>query len=289
MKKLADNVANKFKDDYLGGMTVIAIGKKYNCNQVTVSKYLKKQGVYITPVPPAIKKYSCDKDFFKSIDTEVKAYWLGFILAEGWLSESIDLRKKTIKPNYRMGIELSTSDEAHLELFKEAVKSTAVISRRSRQGKNKIINLSCLRIGDTSFCVNLAKYTGVGSKSRTIKMPDIPSEFKRDLIRGFFDGEGSVYIQSAGRQRTVSITSNAKSFLQQIADELDFPVKIYRYGSKFDCFKLVISKQEFLLKFYTYLYSGASIYLPRKRLKFEELSRLIEQSINDNLGKNLEG
>ena len=217
------------------------------------------------------------------------AVFTGFILAEGWLSACTDRRRNNSKISHRMGIELSAADGAHLELFKTVVQSKAVISRRSRQGKNKMIELSCIRIGDTKFCNNLAKHTGVGSKSRTIKMPNIPAELKRHLIRGFFDGEGSVYIQYTGRQRTVSITSNAAPFLQQIADELDFPVKIYRYGKKVDCFKLIISRQALLMRFYTYLYSEASIYLPRKRLKFEELSRSIEQSIDDNRGKNLEG
>jgi intein/homing endonuclease len=282
MKKLPTTTTDKFKKDYLDGMTVIDIGRKYGCNQVTVSKYLKKLGITISPVPPKIFKYGCDVDYFKEINTESKAYWLGFILAEGWLSESIDRRSSQSVRSYRMGIELSVTDIAHLAAFKSAVKSEAKISQRSRPGKYNTIKLCCIRIGDATFCLNLAKYTGIGSKSNTIKMPELSVELKRHLVRGFFDGEGSVYIQKTGRQKTVSITSNAKHFLEEIAMLLDFPVKIYQYKNK-NCFKLSVSRQEYLLKFYNYLYADASIYLPRKRLKFDELSRSIEKSIDDNL------
>lgn len=287
MKKLPDNITDSFKDDYLRGMTVIDIGRKYGCDQVTVSKYLKKQGVTISPRPPEALKYSCDEEFFKEIDNETKAYWLGFILAEGWLSEQKDMRVTPSRVSRRMGIELSTTDIAHLVLFKTAVQSEAKISQRTRKGKTKGINLCCIRIGSAKFCENLAKHTGVGSKSRKIKMPSLPAELKRHLIRGFFDGEGSVYIQKRGRQRTVSITSNAESFLKEIAAELDFPAKIYPYKTT-DCFKLSISKQALLAKFYNFLYRDASIYLPRKRLKFEEMSRMLGQPIIENRGKNLE-
>jgi hypothetical protein len=288
MKKLPDIIIDSFKDDYLSGMAVIDIGRKYNCNQVSVSKYLKKQGVNISPRPPESLKYSCDKDFFKDIDTQIKAYWLGFILAEGWLSAQKDMRTTPPRLSHRMGIELATIDIAHLSLFKKAIQSEAKISQRTRKGKTKDINLCCLRVGDAKFCENLAKHTGIGNKSRKIKMPGLSAELKRHLVRGFFDGEGSVYIQENGRQRTVSITSNAKSFLEEIATQLDFPVKIYPYKTT-DCFKLSISKQELLAKFYNFLYRDAAVYLPRKRLKFEELSRMLGQPIIENLGKNLEG
>lgn len=288
MKKLPNSTTNRFKDDYLKGMTVLDIGRKYGCNQVTVSKYLKKQGVTISPRPPKSVKYNCDEEFFKEIDSATKAYWLGFILAEGWLSEQKDTRVKPPRVSCRMGIELSCTDIAHLALFKVAVQSDAKISQRTRKGKTKDIDLCCIRIGSAKFCENLAKHTGVGSKSRKIKMPILPAELKRHLIRGFFDGEGSVYIQKRGRQRTVSITSNAESFLKEIAAELDFPVKIYPYKTN-DCFKLSISKQALLAKFYNFLYRDASVYLPRKRLKFEEMSRMLGQPIIENRGKNLEG
>jgi hypothetical protein len=288
MKKLDKATTDKFKDDYISGMSVIDIGKKYLCNQVTVSKYLKKQGVEIKPKPPVTIKYACDVDFFKEIDSEPKAYWLGFFLAEGWLHKQVDTRSAVPRISYRMGVELSTEDVDHLYLLKKAVKSDAPISLRTRPGKTKDINLCCLRIGDTRFCLNLAKYAGVGSKSRTIKMPEISTELKRHLVRGFFDGEGSVYIQKTGRQRAVSITSNSRAFLEEIAALLGFPVKIYPYKHE-SCYKLSIARQAYLLKLYDYLYMDSSVHLPRKRLKFEELSRIIGKPVIENLGKNLEG
>ena len=51
-----------------------------------------------------MRMYDIDKDYFKVIDTEEKAYWLGFIYADGSIS-SQPLKNLTRK-NYNFEISL---------------------------------------------------------------------------------------------------------------------------------------------------------------------------------------
>lgn len=51
------------------------------------------------------KKYFANYDFFEKIDNEIKAYWLGFIMADGYNS------------NYELVIRLHGSESHHLQIF----------------------------------------------------------------------------------------------------------------------------------------------------------------------------
>ena len=66
-------------------------------------------------------KYTCDDNYFKEINTEEKAYWLGFLYADGYINN------KRKQGNYKVGIAISESDKAHLEKFKNAIHYTGHI------------------------------------------------------------------------------------------------------------------------------------------------------------------
>lgn len=52
-------------------------------------------------------KLPVDSNFFHEINTEEKAYWLGFMYADGYVT------------NRTMGIKLQESDSSHLEMLKK--------------------------------------------------------------------------------------------------------------------------------------------------------------------------
>ena len=71
-----------------------------------------------------------DENYFNLIDSADKAYWLGFIAADGWLSSNLE--------NPRMMIGLSLKDISHLEKFKNQIKFTGIISKSTQLQLNKI-------------------------------------------------------------------------------------------------------------------------------------------------------
>jgi len=60
------------------------------------------------------KKANIKSDIFDNIDTEEKAYWLGFIYADGNISDMESYLRKSGKYVYRMEVSLKADDIDHL-------------------------------------------------------------------------------------------------------------------------------------------------------------------------------
>lgn len=83
-------------------MSIREIARKYHISRINFSKYLKENNYEIWKQDKTSRKYYCNFDFFECIDTEEKAYWLGFLYADGYI----------IKHNYNniVGLNLKVSD-----------------------------------------------------------------------------------------------------------------------------------------------------------------------------------
>jgi len=218
-----------------------------------------------------MNKFYCNCKYFDNIDTEEKAYWLGFIFADGWLS----LEKSRKQHRYRFGIELSKKDAIQLKRFKKAIDSDAIISYRVRDGKNGVkIKLACLRIGNQDFCKRFLSYFPSGFKSRLIKFPDIAKPLVWHFIRGFFDGDGCISLNRHNRLR-LSIKSNSKQFLVSIQaiiiEALQNPTAISLYEDQGKLkenntisYVLVKEHKELTKKIIQLLYKNATVFLLRK-------------------------
>lgn len=70
-----------------------------------------------------IRKYNVNDDFFKNIDSEIKAYLLGFFLADG----TYGLGARCTK-SYRFQVTLQEEDLEIISLFKEFIVPTKEIA-----------------------------------------------------------------------------------------------------------------------------------------------------------------
>ena len=196
--------------------------------------------------------YKYNKKFFNNIDTEEKAYWAGFIAADG------NVRKDFLK----MRIELNIQDHAHLEKFRKNIEGNNPIKESIRPKNHSCyIDINCKEL-----CIALNDLGITPKKSLTLKInfDKIPLELRHHFIRGYFDGDGS--INSYKRQDSdyleweLSFISS-KDFLTQILKEIKKEKKIYSCGNNYRiCFK---SKKD-ILEIIQYLYKDANIYLDRK-------------------------
>lgn len=162
---------NKLIELYNSGYSCEMIADIYGMGAMTIWNYLQKLGINTKPV-----RYKFNYNYFDIIDTEAKAYWLGFISTDG------NVYKNTLK------IGLSIKDSDHLKKFLMDVDSNHPV----------LIYNDCAEVKLTSnVLVNtLLKYGIVPNKSLILKpYYDIPPHLARHYWRGFIDGDGHLGIR----------------------------------------------------------------------------------------------
>lgn len=101
---------NKMIEMYLEGQTYSNIAKEIKTKSSKVSSYLKSLGYGLRPKNTLInheylsnsRKHCVDEDYFSEINTENKAYWLGFLFADGYIKKDMTslVKKRAAVLNY---------------------------------------------------------------------------------------------------------------------------------------------------------------------------------------------
>jgi hypothetical protein len=253
------------------------IGDEFGVSLPVIRKQLLLRGCVIKQ-----RRYEITKDYFKVVDSEEKAYWLGFLAADGCIrrrvmSDSGKTRGDSIVFN------LSVQDVDHLIKFKESICPDAkIVYNRShtisKKGTKSHSDMCTLRVYSNDLIQDIMKL-GVGPrKTHTIGKPNINEKYFRDYIRGFFDGDGCCYVREYNPKRgggvvkiNFSLACVSPLLRDFIAEELN---KVGIDTSCTDNINLcVVGGMKVSRKFFDYLYNGATVYLERKYekgLKFVE-------------------
>jgi hypothetical protein len=128
------------------------------------------------------KPHSHDTSLFDEIDTGSKAYWLGFISADGCVTDNGVVR-----------IALAGQDEGHLVKLKRDLQATHPIRGVTPKGRAK--HQSALSINSRKLAGGLRAHGVVPRKSLTMKPPTkVPLHLLRHYWRGMVDGDGSLFV-----------------------------------------------------------------------------------------------
>lgn len=124
------------------------------------------------------RKYDFDESYFADIDTEQKAYWLGFISADGCVT------------NNSMKLAIGLGDIGHLYKIKIDIRSSHPV----KIADNGHTGIAVLNISSMSMRRDLIKHGVVPAKSLIIEpCKSIPVDLSSHYWRGVFDGDGSIY------------------------------------------------------------------------------------------------
>lgn len=204
--------------------------------------------------------YKYNKNFFEIIDTEEKAYWLGFIAADG------NIRKDL----HKMRIELNVQDKGHLEKFRTAINGNMPIKEWTRQ-KNR----SCyIEVNSVKLCTDLLQYGITPNKSLTLDIffEKIPIELQHHFIRGYFDGDGSLNMYKKDGYEYWEINFiGTKKFLTYIMNFFNKKHKISTCGNNF---RFNFKKGNDIKDILDILYQDATIVLDRKKEKYDKFIAL---------------
>jgi len=225
-----------------------------------------------------------NKQFFSSWGLEM-AYVFGVITADG----CIIIKRTRNDGSKQYCLNITSKDLKLLQKIKEAMKAQQKIGTKlNGQGKKRCYQL---QIGHQNICKDLLSLGIKPNKSHNFLGPvNVPEEFFPAFVRGFFDGDGSVYIYDVNGtpQIKASFVSTDHSFLkdfnQKLCSQLKIPIKtihkeeqkgkrVPKYGIYFyisDCEKLA-----------QLIYgSDSTLYLPRKRKIFQKWENIERRDYN---------
>lgn len=253
---------------YENNMSLREIERQYGVSRQTVSAFLEKKGIKKTK-GNHYRKFFHNEDFFEVIDNEEKAYWLGFMYADGWVMDHSQRYGQD-----QFGISLKIDDEQHIRKFLTSIKATNPITYDYSSGRKhalaKVVLTSQKTVND------LIKHGCFKKKTFLLQPPTtIPDDLIPHFIRGFFDGDGSI-VKASGKyyekyhkyhfQVSFSCMETIAYWLQHF---FGFGSVVKDQRSK-QSFSYTLGGRNCILKFYHTLYDNATIYLDRKYERFQE-------------------
>lgn len=244
-------------NEYQNGMTARNIAKKFNIGEKRTSDILKKHNVRVLLSSERPSKYLLNEHYFDEIDTQDKAYILGFLYADGCIH------------NNNIAICLQERDKNILDRINLAVGSDRPLNfiDYSRRRKN-CQNQYRLSITNKYMANQLISLGVVQNKSLVLEFPKwLRKDLYPHFVRGYFDGDG--YVSKNYYNAKLSIVST-KIFCEYVREILYTDVGIN--SSIYLCHKndsvstrtLQISGRNQIRSFLDYIYSDANLYLQRK-------------------------
>lgn len=138
---------------------------------------------------PNCKYKNLDDHLMDVIDSEEKAYLLGWIASDGWLGE-----------NNQVAIAINKCDVSVLEVLRDFICSDLPIADYNKSMKRLTI-CSSQWYKSIQEHLNLSFEKGHShKKSYIVQMPvDISDSLKWCFLRGYFEGDGSIFITKYSR------------------------------------------------------------------------------------------
>ena len=250
---------------------LMALRRRLHDLGVDTSKNMKR---YRRKISVSSRKYQIDESVFNNIDTQEKAYWLGFLMADGYNHE--DINSVSLRLHYK--------DKDVLEKFKVFLKTDTPIHVYER-GPSKDKIYCDLTINSYILSEQLSKLGCVQGKTYTLEFPKIPDNLYSHFIRGFFDGDGCISIIPRKNRREGSkqyqlnfvgkesvlieiqniICNNTNVTKTKLRHRKNSFAKSISWGGKIVCKRIL-----------DYLYKDATVYMNRKFEKYLQIGNSAE-------------
>lgn len=260
-KKITEEVVDRICQMYSDGKSIKEIVLATGVSQPACAYKLKSRKIALRPTP---RKYTLNETFFDVIDTEEKAYWLGFISADG-----------CIKNTNSLEITLATKDVNHLEKLRQSLQSNAPIVLTTTTLSNmKSYNGYKLRIYSSRLIQDLSNKLVTKRKSLTLQPYSVRSDLQKDYWRGFIDGDGCIQLHNA---KVVSL--ELMGTLQVVSAFREWANSISEITTKITKMRNVyiqrMGKRQTVYDLLSVLYRNCEFFLDRKKEKAESVLNLI--------------
>jgi predicted DNA-binding protein YlxM (UPF0122 family) len=265
--KLTKNEDLEIYKMYYEKYTPEEIGKKFNVSDNTIRYSIKRQGGELRNFTQSITKYNFNHDFFEKIDTEAKAYFLGFWLADGnvW--------------NNKVQMSLHPKDSYIMESFVKHIDGNNVIHFYKYKRDSSRLSITSKKMVDDLIDKGI-----VPNKTFELnKMPDIQDNLEKHFWRGVLDGDGWVLNTQKNKMIETGICNKQKiamEYFKKFLEKHDIsPCKI-QYANQ-SVYRIWLTARR-AIKFLNLIYEGSSPDLRLKR-KYNNYIKAKKYRIKNNL------
>lgn len=241
------------------------VANKYNISRPTLMKRIRALDKLFFVDRKNRKLNNNRYPLFNKIDNEISAYWLGFLYADGCVHHINN-------NNYKVA--LAIKDTEHLLRFRKDIGAM----QKPYYIKNGCVSIS---IGSYILAKDLIGLGCVPRKSLILKFPteeQVPVHLLSHFIRGYFDGDGSVY--KAAYNSYYAEFIGTFQFMEGVVNILCgvglTNISIRNKIVNKNTYTIRYSKQTDVVLLYKYLYDNATICLDRKRDRFLKFLELIK-------------
>lgn len=271
------NFTNDIYTDYINGnITYVKLLNILNCDDYSLKLFFKQNGI---KKRRDVLKESVNNIFFDNIDSELKAYLLGFYLADGCIK------------NGKIKIQVTKEDEYIVKLFKmyiaekyKIIYTNEIINKKTGYISKPMASIS---FPSKKICETLLKY-GIGENKTyesNFRIDIISDNLFRHFLRGYFDGDGTVCCVNAKRiyngkeykfkNYNWSIISNKKETLESIKKILEDKFEIHSNLLKDGRghFLIEINRTKDFFKMRDFLYKDSNYFLSRKKDKYFSIEK----------------
>lgn len=234
--------------------------------------------------------YGVDDDYFHNIDSQSKSYFLGYILADGYVSSSVNTKRQGLIGKNTLGMKLAIKDIEVLEGFRRELKTLSPIKigkavTSTYKGQEiKGTKSVTLRVSSEQIVKDLAGYGVVQNKTYICSFPEkLEKKYHPGFIAGLISGDGYIglknnhnrgkYVLRGNVVGTYSLISRVREVLLENIN-YNPNKKIYNQEKCKTLYILELNQQEVLNMYYWMKDAGISL-MDRK-------NRIIEDHIGSN-------
>lgn len=183
-----DKLTSQFSDQQIAkqfeGATKNKVG--YYRRKLQVKSYGEKNNIQVGVKGvsnPTNRKHFFDEDFFKVIDSEIKAYALGLFFTDGSIDKSL----------HRARLFLTEADSSVLyQIAKAAKLEDGLVVTKPPKNNYQVHNMIYLNFNSSRLTQDLVKLGLVNGKENNIELPKIDKELECHFFRGMMDGDGHI-------------------------------------------------------------------------------------------------
>lgn len=177
---LSEDVKETICSLHASGRTGRQISDELVIGYDTIYRCLDQSDVQIRDQSQCMQKHALNCQYFDNIDSPEKAYWLGFIAADGNVYRNM------------FQIDLKASDHGHLVKLRDALGSSHPVTTRTSVKNGVEHEQARLAISNVRLVAALARLGITERKSQTCAPWSGPSELLSHYWRGVIDGDGSI-------------------------------------------------------------------------------------------------